>query len=82
MISLRALRPYALAFASGAVFEACSVVWVHRATVGTPLETAIVSAVQAIAQIAGIGEAVREARAAPFFVAGYAIGAYLAMAFG
>ena len=80
--TLRVLRPFFVAFVSGAAYEACSVVWVHRATTGTALQTALVSGLQAFAQVAGIGESVKDWRAAPFFVAGYAIGAYVAMVLG
>lgn len=68
-----------VAFASGAAYEGCSVVWVHQATHGSALATAVVSAVQAAAQVAGIGESVRDWRVAPLFVFGYGVGAYVAM---
>jgi hypothetical protein len=81
-VNLRAAWPFAIAFASGAAYEGCSVVWVHAASHGTPWQVAAVSAVQAIAAVAGIGESVKDRRAAPCFVLGYALGAYLAMVFG
>ena len=76
---MKRFRACLIAFVSGAAYEACSVVWVHRATHGTPLQTALVSGLQALASVAGIGESVRDWRAAPFFVCGYALGAYGAM---
>ena len=76
------LRPFAVAFASGVVNEACSVVWVHQATHGTALSTALVSGLQALAIVLGVGESVRNWRAAPFYVIGYASGAYGAMVLG
>lgn len=82
MRRLRVALPFVVAFASGAAYEACSVVWVHRATHGTPWQTAIVSGLQALAQVVGIGESVKNWRVAPFFVVGYALGAYTAMVYG
>jgi hypothetical protein len=73
------LRSLVVAFAGGAIYEACSVVWVHAATGGSAWQTALVSALQALASVAGIGESVRDWRVAPFFVGGYGLGAYLAM---
>ena len=73
------LAPFMLAFASGLLNEACSVVWVHQATHGTAWSTALVSGVQALAIVLGVGQSVKDWRAAPFFVIGYASGAYGAM---
>ena len=78
-MKLSATRPFVIALVSGAAFEGCSVFWVRLAVHGSPMQTALVSCVQALAQILGIGESVRDWRVAPFFVAGYGIGAYLAM---
>lgn len=79
---MKSLRPYAAALASGATYEALSVVWVHQATHGSALATALVSALQALAMVVGVGESVREWRAAPAFVLGYGAGAYAAMVWG
>jgi hypothetical protein len=68
-----------VAFTSGAAYEGLSVIWVHQATHGSAWATALVSALQAVAQVAGIGEAVRDWRVAPLFVLGYGAGAYAAM---
>lgn len=73
------MRPLVVAFVSGMAYEALSVAWVHEATRGSAAMTPLASALQAIAQVAGIGESVRDRRAAPFFVFGYAVGAYAAM---
>jgi hypothetical protein len=73
------VRASLIAFISGAASAACSVVWVHRAVHGTALQTALVSGIQAICSVAGIGESVRDWRAAPAFVVGYSLGAYFAM---
>jgi hypothetical protein len=75
------LRHVLAALLSGAAYEACSVVWVHRAVHGTPLQTAAISGLQALAQVVGIGESVRDWKVAPFYVGGYALGAYFAMRF-
>lgn len=80
--SLRALVPFVVAFVAGLVNEACSVVWVHQATHGTALSTALVSGVQALAIVLGVGESVKNWHAAPFYVIGYASGAYGAMVLG
>lgn len=72
-------RSCIIALLSGAAYEGCSVIWVHRATHGTPMQTALVSCVQALAQVLGIGESVRNWRVAPFFILGYGIGSYTAM---
>ena len=76
------VRSLVVAFASGCAYEACSVVWVHQATHGAPWATALVSGVQALAMVLGVGESVRDWRAAPFYVTGYAAGAYGAMVLG
>ena len=70
----------AIAFFGGAVFEAGCVYWVHYAERGRPLATALVSMVCAASQVAGIGESVKTLAAAPFFVLGYGIGTYGAVA--
>jgi hypothetical protein len=67
------------AFASGAIYEALSVAWVHQATHGNAIRTAIVSGLQATAMVVGIGESVHERRAGGAFVIGYACGAFIAM---
>jgi hypothetical protein len=79
---VKKLRPFAFALASGATYEALSVVWVHQATRGTAWATALVSGLQALAMVVGVGESVRDWRAAPAFVLGYAGGAYAAMVWG
>jgi hypothetical protein len=73
------VKRYLAVALSGAAYEACSVVWVHSAEHGTALATALVSGLQALAQVVGIGESARDWRCAPFFVVGYAVGAYVAM---
>jgi len=80
-VKFQAARPFIIALVSGAAFEGCSVFWVRLAIHGTPMQTALVSCVQALAQVLGIGESVRNWRVAPFFIAGYGIGSYLAMLF-
>lgn len=48
--------------------------WVHQATHGSACLTALVSAVQALAIVLGVGQAVKD-----WYVIGYASGAYGAM---
>ncbi len=73
---------FLVAFTSGFLYEACSVLWVHQATNGTPLRTAMWSGLQALMLLLGIGESVRDKRASLFFIVGYAMGAYEAMLHG
>ncbi len=68
-----------LTFISGFAYEFCSVLWVHQATHGSALSTALVSGVQALSAIIGIGNSVQDWKAAPFYVVGYALGAYVSM---
>lgn len=75
------LRHVLAAFLSGAAYEGLSVVWVHLAVHGTPLQTAAISGLQALALVVGIGESVHDWRVAPFYVGGYGLGAYFAMRF-
>jgi hypothetical protein len=79
---VKRLRPFAFALASGATYELLSVVWVHQATRGTAWATALVSGLQALAMVVGVGESVRDWHVAPAFVAGYAAGAYVGMLWG
>ena len=79
---MKILRPLVFALASGMTYEALSVVWVHRATTGSAWATAVVSGLQALAMVVGVGESVRDWRVAPAFVLGYSAGAYLAMVWG
>lgn len=68
-----------LALLSGAAYEACSVGFVYFTTRRVPWQTAMISALQATAQVVGIGEAVHDWRTAPFFVLGYATGSFIAI---
>lgn len=63
-------------FAAGAAYEALAVGWVHFASRGLPVLTALCSGLQAACQLTGLVEAVHDVRTAPCFVAGYAVGAY------
>jgi len=66
-------------FVSGALYEALAVVWVHQATSGAAINTALISGLQALTIIIGVGESTKNWRIAPAFVLGYAVGAYAAM---
>jgi hypothetical protein len=79
---MQKLRPFAFALVSGATYEALSVVWVHQATHGTVWATALVSGLQALAMVVGVGESVKDWHVAPAFVLGYAAGAFGAMTWG
>lgn len=79
---MKRLLPFAFALASGATYEALSVVWVHQVSHGTAWATALVSGLQALAMVVGVGESVKDWHVAPAFVAGYAAGAYAGMVWG
>ena len=68
-----------IAFLGGAVYEAGCVFWVHYSESGRPYATALVSMLCATAQVAGIGESVRDLRIAPFFIIGYGVGTFFAV---
>jgi hypothetical protein len=67
------------AFVAGQTYEACSVMWVRHAAAGHPGHVAFFSGVQAAMLVLGLGESIRGRWCAPFFVVGYAAGAYMAM---
>lgn len=69
-----------VAFVGGAVYEAGCVGWVHYSERARPLPTALFSMLCAAAQVAGIGESVKTLVAAPFFIVGYGVGTYGAVA--
>jgi len=75
-------KDFLFAFVAGSTYEACSVLWVHSATTGTPVRVALLSGLQALMLVLGIGESVKDKRAGVFFIAGYACGAYAAMLYG
>jgi hypothetical protein len=68
-----------ITFLAGASYEAMGVAWVHYAERNKATPTAILSGMQALAQVAGIGESVRDWRLAPFYVVGWAFGSFLAV---
>jgi hypothetical protein len=70
-----------IAFVGGAVYEAGCVGWVHFSEKNRPVPTAIFSMLCAAAQVAGIGESVHTLAAAPFFVLGYGVGTFAAVAY-
>ena len=74
-----AAAPFVAAFVAGCAYEACSVLWVHAATSGAPGRAALWSGIQATMLVLGVGESVRDKRAAALFVVGYAVGAYEAV---
>jgi hypothetical protein len=80
--SLKTIRPFVIAFVSGAMYEGLAVIWVHRATGGSAMAVALISGLQALATVAGLGEAVKSWRVAPCFLLGYSVGAYVAMILG
>lgn len=70
-----------VAFVGGFVIETMCVFWVHYSERERATATALCSMSIAIAQVLGLGEAVRDAWAAPFYVAGFGAGTYLAVRF-
>lgn len=69
----------AITFVAGFAIEACCVLWVHYAERGAPMRTALFAMIMAVAQIAGIGESIRDPVASAFFVLGYGAGTYAAV---
>lgn len=67
------------AFAAGAFVDGTAVFWVHFSERGRAIPTGAVAMLQAIAQVVGIGESVRDWATAPFFVVGYGLGAAVAV---
>ena len=67
-------------FASGAVYEATCVFWVHFSEKGNPLKTAVFSMLTATATVTGIGMSVTDWHYAPFFILGHGMGTALAVA--
>lgn len=68
-----------VAFISGVVIEASCVMWVHYSERDDAAKTALFSMIVALAQVAGIGEAIHDWHIAPFFVLGYGVGTYTTM---
>lgn len=73
------LAAAAIAFASGFAIETACVYWVHFSERGRALPTALCSVVIGTAQVAGIGESIRDWRVGVAFVAGYGLGTYTAV---
>lgn len=69
-----------LVFLCGAIYEAACVGWVHFSERGKPFATSVFSMAAAGAEVTGILEAAHDLRIAPFFVLGYGVGTYLAVA--
>ena len=69
----------AVAFLGGALYEAACVGWAHYTEKKHPLVASIFSMLCAASQVAGIGVSINTIVAAPFFVAGYGFGTYMAV---
>ena len=70
-----------LEFVSGFVIETTSVFWTHYSERGRALHAAAFSALQALTLVFGVGASVESWHRAVFFVAGYALGSYVAIKF-
>jgi len=68
-----------LALVSGALYEAACVGWVHFSERGRAFPTSLFSMLAATAEVTGVLDSVHDIRVAPFFVAGYGIGTYVAV---
>ena len=68
-------------FLSGFLYEIGCVGWVHYAQQKNALACAVASVFIATCSLLGIGESIKDRRLAPFFVAGFASGSYVAVRF-
>lgn len=68
-----------IAFVGGAAYEIACVYWAHFSERGRAIPTAFAAMFCAASQVAGIGESVHNFTAAPFFVVGYGVGAWIAV---
>lgn len=64
-------------FLSGAIFEAGCVAWVHYSEKNEAAKAAIVSMLNALVTLVGVGESLRDLRMAPAYVLGYGAGTYV-----
>jgi len=62
-------------FASGFVYDAACVMWVHFSESNRARETGAVAMLCALCSVVGIGEAVHDVRMAPFYILGFGAGA-------
>lgn len=72
---------YLITFLTGVVFEAACVGWTHYIEKGKVLPGTLLAAVIATTNIFGFGESIKDRRVAPFFILGYAVGAFIAIKF-
>jgi hypothetical protein len=64
-------------FACGAFYEGSCVMWTHWAERNCALCVAIVSVLQGLCQLTGIGASLADHAYAPFFLVGYFVGPYI-----
>lgn len=75
------IRECLVALASGAIIESLCVFWIHYVEKEVAAKPAAISMLVATAQLAGIGEGIRDWRVGACFVLGYGIGTYFAVKF-
>lgn len=63
-------------FACGAFYEGSGIMWVHWAERNCALHVGLISALQAVCQLTGIGTSLADHAFAPFFIAGYFAGPF------
>lgn len=68
-----------LTFVSGFAYELGCVFWVHHSEQGNSKRAAGWSAFNALTQVVGIGESIREPLSAVCLILGYAVGSYVAI---
>jgi hypothetical protein len=64
-------------FACGAFYEGSCVMWTHWAERNCALCVGVVSVLQGLCQLTGIGASLADHAYAPFFLVGYFIGPYI-----
>jgi len=73
------MTDYLATFAAGIFLEGTAVFWTHYSERGKAAIAALFSDVQALALVFGVDESVHAPTLAPFFIAGYARGSYIAI---
>jgi hypothetical protein len=64
-------------FGCGAFYEGSGIMWVHWAERNCAICVGMISALQAVCQLTGIGASLTNYAYAPFFIAGYFVGPFL-----
>ena len=68
-----------VAFVSGAAYETLCVAWFHFAERNRPLPLTGIAMLTATVGLLGVGESLHDWHRAPFYVAGYGVGAFCSL---